>query len=127
MTTNLPDSAFVVLESGETANILLDIPTAFNIESRGNFEVVARGTVPIAGQNSNELIDNVSFESEPILLVVDRDDVLTEAKKARRVKRSLVLDSCTDSDYSESVDALIDCETLANAGAEAAENGPADR
>ena len=127
ITTNLPDSAFAVLKSGETANILLDIPTAFNINSRGNFEVFARGNVPIAGQNSNELTDSVSFESEPILVVVDKDDVLTEVEQARRVKRSLVLDTCDGNNYTQSVDALIDCETLATAGADAAENGPADR
>ena len=134
----LPDEAFTEVKSGDTVRISLNIAFSFDVKQGGLFEVEAKGLLPVAGQDSNELVDGIEFETPSIKVRIDEDDdisdnisdTLSEGGSeggSDLEKRSVITDSCTTEQRRALEDLHDEYAQLATAAINSALKGSEER
>ena len=121
---NLRDEDFMFLNAGESTTQVLALSTNFNMTTRGEFTVAARGAIPYADAVSNELIGALKYEMKNVTVHISNDDILYTPLATRISKRSVVASNCQTG---ATVAALGNCRVLALTGARAAREGSENR
>lgn len=115
-----------MIAAGETVEVEWDIAAVHDLSTGGAFDVVAKGAVAYAEEDSTEIAGTVPFSSNILTTEVDG----AAAAKVRRefhdvYKRQIVQSDCTGTKRTATINALSNCRSLAAAASQAAASGAA--
>ena len=126
--SRLSEQDFQTIAPGESVTTDFDITDSFDLSSGGSFDIVASGTLAVAGDVESTTVSRViRYSSNTVTVDVEAGvGAQTLAPSVEFVKRSKV-QGCTGSKLNATVEALANCETMARQAQTAALSGPEDR
>ncbi|KAM7202970.1 Deuterolysin metalloprotease (M35) family domain containing protein [Naviculisporaceae sp. PSN 640] len=127
-TSNLEDSAFQIIEPGETIDASWDAAQVHDLAAGGFYDIAVTGKLSYAeaDSDSNDIVGTIPLSSNVVTTSIDG----AAAAKVRRDfheslnKRSIVQPDCTSTRLTATRNALTNCRALAAAASSAAATGP---
>src|SRR5262245_19428089 len=121
-TTDLPESAFQIIEAGESITKTFDIAHTHDVSIGGDFDIVSNGLISYARADSMEIQEIVPLRSKILAATVNgKQAAATRSAYLSRVKRTTVQTDCTGTKKSSLEQAISTCQVRASLAAQAAQ------